>query len=302
MSRAVHFSEFGPASVLHLAEVDVPDPAPGKIRVSMRAAGINPFDVKYRSGAMVGSMTTNFPAPLGREVAGVVDAIGEGVTTLAVGDEVFGTVAGVGLAELVLTNPKNMARRPAALPWEVAGAISVAGQSAWDEIESQGIRDADTVFVSAAAGGVGAIAAQLCVLRGATVVGSASEANHEALREIGVIPVTYGPDLAERVRAAAPSPVTVVLDHHGAESIEAALELGVPVEKINTTSGLSEQYGVQGVARGPVNPPTLEALADLVVTGKLHIWVEAIYPLSKIVDAYERLEQGHLRGKIVIVP
>jgi len=302
MSRVVHFSEFGPASVLHLAEVDVPEPAPGKIRVSMRAAGINPFDVKFRRGAVSESKPTTFPASLGREVAGVVDAIGEGVTSLAVGDEVFGTVAGVGLAELVLTNPKNMARRPAGLPWEVAGGISVAGQTAWDEIESQSITDADTVLISAAAGGVGAIAAQLCVLRGATVIGTAGESNHETLREIGVVPVSYGPGLAERVRAVAPSPVTVVLDHHGAETIEAGLELGVPAERINTTAGLSTTYGVNGVGRGPVNPPTLEALADLVVAGKLHVWVEAIYPIADIVAAYERLEQGHLRGKIVIVP
>jgi enoyl reductase len=301
MSRAVRFDRVGPASVLYIADVEPAVPGPGKIRVRVKAAGLNPADYKVRNGDNPG-LPKSFPASLGRELAGVVESLGEGVTRVKVGDEVFGNVAEVALAELAVTNPNNMAFKPAELSWEVAGCLALAGQTAWDELASQNVTAADTVLVSAAAGGVGTIVSQLALRTGATVIGTASEENHEYLRARGIIPVSYGDGLADRVRVAAPSAVTVVFDHHGSETILAALELGVSPERINTIAMDPEQHGVRRVGRGPINTDTLAALADLVVTGELDVEIAATYPLDEIVEAYERLEHGHVRGKIVVLP
>ena len=295
MSRIVQFSEVGPPSVLQVLEVEPASPPPGKIRVAMRAAGLNPADYKTFRGTYG---DPKLPSRLGRELAGVVESLGEGVTGIAVGDEVFGNVANLALADLVVTNPNNMARKPAGLPWEVAGCLALAGQTAWDAMESQRVTDADTVLVSAAAGGVGTIIAQLALLKGATVIGTASEANHDCLAKRGILPVAYGPGLADRI-AAVGTP-TVAFDQHGRETIEAALSLGVPPERINTIAMDPGELGVQRVGRGPINTDTLDALAALVVDGSLVVEIEAVFPLDQVVEAYERLEGGHVRGKIVV--
>lgn len=301
MSKALRFDRVGPASVLYIADVEPAVPGPGKIRVRVKAAGLNPADAKVRAGSYEG-LPKHFPASLGRELAGIVESLGEGVTRVKVGDEVFGNVAEVALAELAVTNPNNMAFKPAELPWEVAGALALTGQTAWDELQSQNVTDADTVLVSAAAGGVGTIVSQLAILAGATVIGTASKDNHDYLRARGIIPVAYGEGLADRVRAAAPRPVTVVFDHHGSETILAALELGVAPERINTIAMDPQEHGVRRVGRGPISTDTLDRLAALVVAGKLDVEIAATYPLDDIVAAYERLEHGHVRGKIVVLP
>ena len=302
MSRIVQFPEFGEASILEVVEVEPATPGPGKVRVAMRAAGINPADSKVRGGQGMGSKPQVFPGRLGREVAGVIESLGDGVTEFALGDEVFGIVASVGLADLVVTNPANLARRPRDLPWEVAGGLPLIALTAWDSVASQHLTDADTVLVSAAAGGVGNLAAQLALRAGATVIGTASESNHDHLRSLGIIPISYGPQLAERVRAMAPHPVTVVLDHHGAETIEAGLELGVDPARINTIAADPAIWGVVHVGRGPINTETLETVAAMVISGELQVTVTATYPLAEVVAAFERLDDGHVRGKIVIVP
>lgn len=303
MTRIAQFSEFGPPSAISVVEVDPPEPPAGKVRIRVRAAAINPFDTKVRNGSTQRQdQPAKLPGRLGREVAGVVDALGDGVDDLAVGDEVFGIVAGVGLAELVITNPANLAKRPPELPWEVAGGLSLAGLTAWEAFHAVPVTAADTVLVSAAAGGVGTIVAQLAVLAGATVIGTASESNHDYLRSIGVIPLAYGPFLADRVREVAPRRITAVFDQHGAETIQAGIDLGVDRSRINTTAGNAAAFDVQGVGRGPINTETLTTLADLVVSGRLVVPIEATYPLDDVVEAFERLEAGHLRGKIVIVP
>jgi NADPH:quinone reductase-like Zn-dependent oxidoreductase len=302
MSLAARYHEFGPPSVVRIENIDAPQPKPGKVRIAVKAAGLNPSDSKSREGMMMGSAAFSFPAGVGRELAGVVEALGEGVTTLKLGDEVFGNVASGAVAQLAVTNPKNMARKPAGLDWVTAGGLALAGQTAHDAVASQHLTADDTVLVSAAAGGVGVIVAQLAKLAGATVVGTASAANHAFLEGLGVIPVTYGDGLAARVRAAAPGGVTVVFDQHGRETIEAAIELGVERDRINTIAADAEEFGVEGVGRGPINAETLEGLARLVVGGALVVPIEATYPIAEIRQAFERLEAGHVRGKIVILP
>ncbi|MGV8884028.1 MAG: NADP-dependent oxidoreductase [Microbacteriaceae bacterium] len=299
VSRAARYEEFGPAEVLRVVDHEVPAPPPGKIRVAVRTAGLNPVDAKIRGGH-VPAWAPTLPAGIGREMAGVVEAIGDGVTLVAVGDEVFGNVVGSAIAEHVITNPANMAHRPAELDWVTAGGLALAGQTAWDSVASQNITEADTVLISAAAGGVGALAAQLAVRAGATVIGTASESNHEHLRALGIIPVAYGEGMVERIRAACGRAVTVVLDHHGTETIEAAIALGVPLDRINTIATDAAAYGVRSVGRGPINTQTLDQLAALVVSGDLVVSIDSTYVLDDVVAAFTRLESGHARGKVVI--
>jgi len=299
MSLAVRYNEFGPASVLTVVEVQTPNAKPGKVRVAVRAAGLNPADYKGREGQFHGP-SFSFPAGIGREMAGVVDQLGEGAEGFAPGAEVFGTMVSGSIAEYAVTNPANLALKPAALDWATAGGLALAGTTAWDSLASQNVGADDTVLVSAAAGGVGVILSQLALRAGATVIGTASEGNHEFLRGLGVIPVGYGPGLVDRIRAAAPSAVTVVFDHHGAETIEAGLALGVAPDRINTIAADPADFGVVRVGRGPANRATLESLAALVVAGELVIPIEATYPLSEVVAAFTRLEHGHARGKIVV--
>ena len=299
MSLAVKYNEFGPPSVLKVVEVPTPTAKPGRVRVAVRAAGLNPADYKGREGQFHGPSFT-FPAGIGRELAGVVDQVGEGAEGFAVGDEVFGTMVSGALAEYAVTNPASLAPKPAGLDWATAGGLALAGTTAWDSLASQNVTADDTVLVSAAAGGVGVIISQLALRAGATVIGTASEGNHPFLRELGVIPVAYGAGLVDRIRAAAPQGVTVVFDHHGAETIEAAIELGVDRERINTIATDPADYGVVRVGRGPANATTLASLAALVVSGELVVPVEAVYPLGEVVAAFEHLEHGHVRGKIVV--
>ncbi|MCU1423761.1 MAG: quinone oxidoreductase [Microbacteriaceae bacterium] len=302
MSLAARYHEFGPPSVLRIENIDAPLPKPGKVRIAVRAAGLNPSDYKTREGMTMGSAAFSFPAGVGRELAGVVEKLGQGVTSLAVGDEVFGNVVSGAVATLAVTNPDNMARKPAGLDWVTAGGLALAGQTAHDAVASQRVTADDTVLVSAAAGGVGVIIAQLARLAGATVIGTASAANHEFLEGLGVIPVAYGHGLADRVRAVAPAGVSVVFDQHGRETVEAAIDLGVPRTRINSIAMDPEEFGIERVGRGPINTQTLETLARLVVEGSLVIPIEATYPIAETRQAFEHLESGHLRGKIVIVP
>jgi len=297
MSRAVRFEEFGPASVLRVVETEEPQAGPGQIRVRVRTAGLNPVDYKQRSGDY-GALS--LPAGMGRELAGVVDQAGEGCERFAVGDAVFGTVDGGAIAELVVADESTLAAKPDGLSWEVAGGLALAGQTAYDAVASQSITPADTVLVSAAAGGVGLIVSQLVRRTGATVVGTAGPANHDFLASLGIVPVVYGPGLAERVREAAGGPVTAAFDQHGPETIEAAIALGVDRSRINTIATDPAPYGIARVGRGPNNPATLDELARMAVSGELVIPIEASYPLDAVVSAYERLEEGHLRGKIVL--
>lgn len=298
-SRAVTYHHLGGPEVLQLEQVDVPEPQPGEVRVRMTAAGLNPVDYKIRSGKS--RFAAELPVVAGRESSGVVESTGAMVTEFAVGDAVFGSVPNGAFAERVLAPVGVLARIPARCDPVVAGALALAGQTAWDSLDSQHLQPGDVIVVSAAAGGVGGILAQLAVARGVRVIGTASASNHEWLRSRGIEPVLYGDGLQQRLHAMAPDGITAVFDHFGPETIEAALALGVPTERINTIATDASVYGVRNVGRHAVHPPTLDALAALVVDGTLDVPIAATYPLSEVRAAFEFLEAGHLRGKVVLV-
>ncbi len=297
-ARTVTYSEHGGPEVLRIEQLEVAAPAADEVRVRVVACGLNPVDAKLRAGRS--RMQLPLPVRVGREFSGTVEAMGAAVTEFALGQQVFGSIPQGCAAEHLVAPAAVMAAVPKGLRLEQAAGLSLAGQTAWDALESQHLERGATIVVSAAAGGVGGILAQLAVARGMRVIGTASPANHDWLRSRRVEPVAYGEGLAARLAALAPEGITAVFDQSGAETIEAALELGVPVERINTIAADASVYGVRAVGRGPVHPPTLDALAALVVAGTIDLPIEAAYPLDEVRAAFEHLERGHLRGKIVL--
>jgi NADPH:quinone reductase-like Zn-dependent oxidoreductase len=303
--KAVRFDEYGGADVLSLVDVPQPVPGPGQVLVRVNAAGINPGEAKIRDGALHARFPAVFPSGQGSDLAGVVAETGPGVTGVTAGDEVIGyTDNRSSQAELALVEAENLTAKPAAVPWEVAGSLFVAGTTAYAAVRAVALTSGDTVVVSGAAGGVGSIAVQLARRAGATVIGLAGEANHEWLAGHGVIPVSYGDGVADRIRDAA-GKVDAFIDTFGAGYVELALELGVEPSRIDTIVSFDAvgRYGVkaEGNAAG-ASASTLTELAELIAAGELEVPIAATYPLAEVRDAYQRLADGHLRGKIVLLP
>jgi NADPH:quinone reductase-like Zn-dependent oxidoreductase len=306
MSRAVRYDNYGDVDVLNVVEVDDPVPGPGRLLVRVRAAGINPGEAKIRDGMLAERFPSTFPSGQGSDLAGVVEQVGEGVDDFAVGDEVIGfTDERASQAELVVIPAENATRKPAGVPWEVAGALFVVGATAWASVRAVRVSSGDTVVVAGASGGVGVVAVQLARRAGATVIGLASERHHEWLRAHGVVPVVYGDGVADRIRQAAPGGVDAFLDMVGGGYVELALELGVSPERINTIADFAaiEKHGVksEGNAVG-ASAEVLAELAGLIDAGELEVPIAATYPLDQVRDAYRELARNHTRGKIVLQP
>jgi NADPH:quinone reductase-like Zn-dependent oxidoreductase len=305
--RAVRFDEYGGIDVLKVDEAPTPVPGTGQVLVRVKAAGINPGEAKIREGFLHSRWPATFPSGEGTDLAGIIERLGDGVTGFAVGDEVIGYVDNrSSQAEYVVVDAANLAVKPAAVPWEVAGAIPVVGFTAWAAVRAVGAGNGDTVVVSGAAGGVGSIAVQLARRTGAAVVGLAGEGNHDWLRGHGVIPVTYGDGVAERIRAAAPSAPNAFIDTYGEGYVELALdELGIPAARVDTIVRFDavEKYGVKAEGNGAgASAGVLAELAGLIAAGELEIPIAGTYPLAQVRDAYTELAKGHIRGKIVLVP
>jgi NADPH:quinone reductase-like Zn-dependent oxidoreductase len=298
VSRVVRFDRYGGPEVLRVVDEPDAEPGEGEVRVALRAAGLNPADAKRR--AAPGPYDVTFPAGIGRELAGIVESTGPGVQRLVAGDQVFGSVPDGAFAERLVQSETFFARKPAGLSWEVAGGLALVGQTAWDALGSQALHPGDTIVVSAAAGGVGGVLSQLAVHRGIRVIGSASRGNHDWLRSRGVEPVEYGAGFVPAVRELAPDGVTAAFDLHGEDAVRQFLELGVDPERINTNAMDPGPFGIRRVGRGPTDLDTLGALAALVVTGRIELPIAASFPLERVREAFERLETGHLRGKVVL--
>lgn len=306
MSRAVRFAQYGGIDVLQVVDVEDPVPGPGQLLVRVRAAGINPGEAKIREGLLHDRWPATFPSGQGSDLAGVVERVGDGVTAFAPGDEIIGyTDTRASHAELALVDAANATPKPPEVPWEVAGGLFVAGATAAAAVRAVGAAPGDTLVVAGAAGGVGSITVQLAARAGATVIGLAGEANHAWLREHGVVPVTYGDGVADRIRAAAPGGIDAFVDTVGGGYVELALELGVAPERIDTIVdfGAVAEHGVkaEGNAAG-ASAATLRELAGLIAAGELEVPIAATYPLEQVRDAFRELERGHTRGKIVLVP
>jgi NADPH:quinone reductase-like Zn-dependent oxidoreductase len=311
--KAVRFNQYGGIDVLAVTDVPRPEPGPGQVLVKVKAAGINPGEAKIREGMLHDRFPATFPSGEGTDLAGIVEASGPGATgfagvRFAPGDEVIGWVdTRSSHAEYALVEAVSLVPKPGGVPWEVAGAIPVAGFTAWAAVRAVGVNPGEAVVVSGAAGGVGSIAVQLARSTGATVIGLASPANHEWLASHGVVPVAYGAGVAERIWAAAPGArADAFIDTHGGDYVELALdELGIAPERVDTIARFDAvaKYGVkaEGNAAG-ASAGTLAELAALIADGDLEIPIAATYPLAEVRAAYGELEGGHVRGKIVLIP
>jgi NADPH:quinone reductase-like Zn-dependent oxidoreductase len=306
MPAAVRFDQYGGIDVLEVVEVSRPVPGPAQVLVKVKAAGINPGEAKIRSGDLAARWPSTFPSGQGSDLAGIVAEAGQDAGGFAAGDEVIGFTDGrASHAEFVLVEAGNLVRRPANVPWEAAGALFVAGTTAYAAVRAVAAGPDDMLVVAGAAGGVGSIAVQLAASAGAAVIGLASEPNHQWLAGHRVIPVGYGAGAADRIRAASGGRVDAFIDTVGAGYVELALELGVRPERIDTIADFSApaKYGVKlEGSSAAATAGVLAELAAMIDKGQLEIPIARVYPLSEVQAAFEDLEHGHTRGKIVLEP
>ena len=305
MPKAVRYDNYGGVDVLNVVDVPRPVPGPGQVLVQVKAAGINPGEAKIRDGLLAGRWPSTFPSGQGSDLAGIVAETGPGVTGVAVGDEVIGyTDNRASQAEFVVVEAGNLTPKPAEVPWPVAGALFVVGATAYAAVRAVAPAKGDVLVVSGAAGGVGSIAVQLARRTGATVVGLASPVHHDWLAAHGVIPVSYGDGVADRIRQAA-GKVDAFIDTVGAGYVQLALDLGVAPDRIDTIADFAAigRYGVKGDGNAAgASAAVLAELAALIADGELEIPIAATFPLAEVRDAYRRLAEGHVQGKIVLLP
>ena len=306
MPQAVRFDGYGGIGVLRVEDVPRPVPGEGQVLVEVEAAGINPGEDKIRRGLLHERWPATFPSGQGSDLGSVVAQTGPGVTGFSAGDEVLGWIdrrpgqpggvrAGRGHAP---------DRQPAGVPWEVAGALFVVGTTAYAAVRAVALSPGDTVVVAGGApGGVGSIAIQLARRAGATVVGLASEPHHAWLTAHGVIAVSYGDGVADRIRQAA-GQADAFIDTVGADYVRMAVEdLAVEPSRVDTIAnfGAVEKYGIKGEGSAfAASAAVLAELAGLIAAGELEVPITATFPLAEVQDAYRRLDQGHVLGKIVL--
>ena len=299
--QALQFSTYGGPEVLQWAEAPEPHAGPGKIRIAVRAASVNPIDWKRFSGVMSGGEPMAGTGYLGVDAAGVVDEVGDGVTGVSAGDEVLGRGQHTQAEYAVLD---AWAAKAPSLDWAVAAAAGVAGETSERGLRLLDVNAGNTLFVDGGAGGVGAVAVQMALARGAKVIASSSEANHDYLREIGATPVLYGPGVADRVRAAAGGPVDAVFDVAGKTPVEELLRLvPEPSQVLSVANFAAGQAGAR-VSGGGADSRPMEALAltaELLAQNKLVIKVQT-FPFDRAAEAYRISQSGHVRGKLVLVP
>jgi NADPH2:quinone reductase len=306
MSQAVRFDRYGDRDVLYVADVAAPEPTVDEVVVEVRAAAINPGEAAIRNGALDTVFPATFPSGEGSDLAGVVSAVGGGVTEFAVGDEVLGwSWRRSSQAEYVAVPVTQLIRKPAHLSWEVAGSLYVVGVTAYAAVRAVDAKPGETVAVSGAAGGVGSVVVQLLRTRDVTVLGIASPPNHAWLVAHGVIPISYGDGLAERLRAAAPNGIDAFIDLYGPEYVQLAVDLGIPKDRIETITARAKAQELGTKAEGSGDASTTDVLsqmAELVASGRIEIPIAATYPLEQVRDAFAELEQRHTHGKIVLIP
>jgi NADPH:quinone reductase-like Zn-dependent oxidoreductase len=307
--RAMSVTAFGGPEVLALADLPRPEPLPTEVLVRVVAAGVNPVDWKTRAGRGMAAVLGDPPFVVGWDVAGVVEAVGRGVTTLAPGDEVFGMPwfprAAGGYAEFVTAPSRQFARKPAALTFEQAGGFALAGLTAWQIlVDTANVQPGQRVVVTAAAGGVGHLATQVAKARGAHVLGTARAAKHDVLRRFGVDePIDH--TTADVAAAVGEADVVVDLVGGSADLVPTlrpgALFVNVPS---GAPEGLADEVGARGARyTGFLVEPDHEglyALSQIVEDGELTVEVEQTFPLEQAAAAHARGEAGHTTGKLVL--
>jgi NADPH:quinone reductase-like Zn-dependent oxidoreductase len=300
--KAVQFNEFGGPEVLRVTDVEEPHAGAGQVRVAVRGAGVNPVDWMVRSGAMQQFMPIELPSIPGIDVAGVVDEVGDGVTDVAVGDEVFGFAVGGGAAEHAVL--EHYATKPARLSWAEAAGLPLAVETAVRTLDLLGLEPGQTILVNGAAGGVGTAAVQFARARGARVIGTASESNHVYLRTLGAEPTTYGDGLVERVRELAPEGVDLALDTAGRGALPELIDItGGPEHVVTTADFSAAEHGVRVTTSADERSwQALGQAAQLYEAGQFTLPVARLFSFDHAPEAHRISQGGHVRGKLVLIP
>lgn len=295
--QAVVFEEYGGPEVLHLSEVDAPQAGPGRVRIRVMAATVNPFDYKQRSGSMARGAALDAPIVPGLDASGVVDQLGEGVSGVAVGDEVFG-IGNAAYAEHAVL--RAWAPKPAGLGWGEAAGLGVAGETSIRGLGALGLQPGQTLLVHGAAGGVGQVAVQVAVAEGLRVIGTASEPNHDLLRSLGAEPTTYGDGLVERIAALAPDGVDGVFDTAGSQTDDLIAIAGDPARVVTIAAYGAAEKGARFSGGGGDASAALARIGELAASGELTVRVAGSYPLAEAAAAHAFSESRKADGKLVL--
>jgi len=294
---AVTYAKYGDPSVLEVTDVPEPHAGPGEVRIVVRTSALNPFDWKVRAGFMKDMVPTTFPAIPGLEAAGVVDEVGAGVEGVVAGDEVYGFGSQTWAEFAVL---HHFYAKPAALSWAQTGGLPVIAETGLRALEILHPVAGQTLLIDGAAGGVGSAAAQFAIADGVTVIGTASPANHDYLRGLGVVPTTYGPGLPDRVAALAPSGVDAALDTAGKGSAQELIEItGSPKKVVTIADFAAAELGVN-VTSSTSAYHALPKAAELAEAGKFTVSIDSEFPVSEAAKAHERSQGGHVSGKVIL--
>ncbi len=302
MSNAVVLTKYGPPDVLVWADVPLPEPGSGQVRIRVKAAGVSPTDLKIRRGDLEAAFQLTTDADLGFEAAGVVDALGPSVSEVKEGDEVAALLLGLGgYAEYALTS--SWTAKPPNVSWTDAAALPASAEAAVGIMKQIGVSAGDTVLILGAAGSVGMIATQLAVSRGATVVGAAALRDRQLVRDMGGVPVEYGPGLAQKVRKHVQH-VDAVLDAAGKGGLSDAIALAGGPGRVMTLA--DEHAGDLGVALSAPTPDrapeALDQTMPLLARGALSLRRQRHLDMEHAAEAHRLLESGVAHEKLVLVP
>ncbi|WP_231445690.1 NADP-dependent oxidoreductase [Brevibacterium zhoupengii] len=302
MRRSVQYTQNGDIDQLHIVEANAPSVGPGEVRVAVRYAGLNPVDLAVVGGAFGEAAG---PKGNGADFSGVVDSVGDDVTDFSPGDLVFGgRPFRSQTTHLLIRDPADrLDKIPRGLGTEVAGGLYIAGRTAVAGIRALAITSGETVLVTGASGGVGIIAAQLALNLGARVIGTASQANHAALRNLGIEPIAYGDGLEARLREAAPEGIAAAFSTQDEAEVARLLSLDIPARRINSIGAgpqVADTYGVNIAGEAVAERGDLAWLAKAIAYGHVHVSVAGVFALEEVQSAYRFLKGSHPVGKVLL--
>lgn len=313
MPHAIAYTEFGTPHVLTMIDIPEPEAKEGELVVHVEAAGVNPIDVKLRTGARPSPPITE-PRRVGIDASGVVTAVGANVDGFRVGDRVvMAGLSGAYATDVVVSADRAFAQ-PLSVSAAEGAALGIPVGTAYQALRSLGVGGGDTLLVHGGSGSVGQALIQFAVLWGARVIATASPERFERVRELGAEPIAYGDGLADRVRAAAPDGVTVAIDAAGTdEALQVSVELVRDRDRVATLVRGADAagYGIRAFAGGAPDPLTAQqqtwrteavpvALA-LMAAERFDVEIGPVFPLSEAAEAHRIVEAGS-SGKVVLLP
>lgn len=301
--QAVQFDRYGTVEELHFVAQEMPHPSRDELVVEVVAAGLNHLDSYIRGGDFATEVPLTFPTGQGSCFAGIVRARGKDVRSTAVGADVLGHAVGNGAhATYVVVPASAVVLKPPTVEWEVAGGLYLAGTTALATIRGLRVGPDDVMVITAAAGGVGHLQVQLALAAGATVIGTGSAHNHDYIRSLGAVPVTYGDGLIDRIREAAHDrPITALIDNHGSSG-DLAEQLGVVGSRFVSTEDRRDIELRFYTADGTDSEGTelLSQLVRMIEQHSLRMLVSGFYPFQYLQQATADLDARHSRGKVIV--